>query len=193
MRKGGRSLACDWNTVSVLYSDWAAVLLLPSHWLTRKPPIQRSLQANQRRSGQKYSKWNCWNSGVRRISRRKAMSRSDSVSTRSSSSSATSSPMVTRNIRNTLRTNLFRSSTSPLAPPGPDDVLLLPPARRAALLPGPSSAPWPPLSGAAPASDSAPPSSSPAPRGVPLRWRPSAASVLPCSATGVGSTLFDGQ
>lgn len=80
--------------------------------LTRKPPIHRNLQANQRRRGQKYSKWNCWNSGVLRMSLKKAMSRSDSVSMMRSSSRANRSPMVTRKRRNTLRINLLSSSTS---------------------------------------------------------------------------------
>lgn len=149
------------------------------HLLMRKPPIHRNLQANQRRRGQKYSKWNCWNSGVLRMSLRKAMSRSDSVSMMRSSSRANSSPMVTRNRRNTLRTNLFRSSTSLCG-----DCLLL--TIRSALLPSLNSAACPSFD--VPASDSF---SSSMLQGEPLRWRARGIS-MPCSATGVGSTLSEG-
>lgn len=149
------------------------------HLLMRKPPIHLNLQANQRRRGQKYSKWNCWNSGVLRMSLRKAMSRSDSVSMIKSSRRANSSPMVTRNRRNTLRINLFSSSTS-----FDGDGLLL--SLRGALLPWPNSAPCPSFS--APASDSF---SSSMLQGEPLRWRAKGIST-PCSATGVGSKLSEG-
>lgn len=150
-----------------------------SYLLMRKPPIHRNLQANQRRRGQKYSKWNCWNSGVLRMSLRKAMSRSDSVSMMRSSSRANSSPIVTRNRRNTLRMNLFSSSKSL-----DGDGLLL--TIRSALLPGPNSAACPSF-GVLP-SDSF---SSSLLQVEPLRWRAKGIS-MPCSATGVGSMLSEG-
>lgn len=121
----------------------------------RKPPIHRNLQANQRRRGQKYSKWNCWNSGVLRMSLRKAMSRSDSVSMMRSSSRANSSPMVTRNKRKTLKMNLFSSCTSL----GGDGLLLTIPS---ALLPEVKTA-------ALPSFDAAAPDSSSMLQGAPLR------------------------
>ncbi|KAG7222416.1 hypothetical protein INR49_016276 [Caranx melampygus] len=168
------------------YSKWRPVssysVSEPStspHLLTRNPPIHRNLQANQRRRGQKYSKWNCWNSGVLRMSLRKAMSKSDSVSMMRSSRRAKSSPMVTKNRRNTLRTNLFSSSTSL----GGDGLLL---TIRSALLPLPPSAACPSFD--VPASPSF---CSSMLQVEPLRWRAKGIS-WPCSATGVGSTLSEG-
>lgn len=152
-----------------------------SHLLMRKLPIHRNLQANQRRRGQKYSKWNCWNSGVLRMSLRKATSSSDSVSTMSSSSSANSSPMVTRKRRRTLSTNLFSSCTSL----GGGALLLTKP--RPLLLP--QSPTWPRSFDAVAAAS--PDSSSSTLQGAPLRWRAAGASAR-CSATGVGSTLSEG-
>lgn len=165
--------------VGALWQLLACLVSLPwstSHLLMRKLPIHRNLQANQRRRGQKYSKWNCWNSGVLRMSLRKAMSSSDSVSTMSSSSSANSSPMVTRNKRKTLSTNLFSSCASL----GGGGLLLTKPSP---LLP--QSPTWPSFDPAAAASSSS------TLQGAPLRWRAGGTSA-PCSATGVGSTLSEG-
>lgn len=149
----------------------------PSYLVTTTLPIHRNLQANQRRRGQKYSKWNCWNSGVFRMSLRKAMSKSDSVNMMSSSSRVNSSPIVTRNRRNTLKINLLSSSTS-------GDCLLLTIPRDRLL--GPNSAAC--LSFEALSSDSF---SSSMLQGAPLRCRAKGMSV-PCSATGVGRTLSEG-
>lgn len=169
-----RCTMCPTSTGALSSSASVAV----THLLIRKPPIHLNLQANQRRSGQKYSKWNCWNSGVLRMSRRKAMSRSDSVSMMRSSKRANSSPMVTRNKRKTLRMNLFTSSTSL----GGGLVLTI----RSALLPALKSAACPSID--VPASD---PFSSSMLQGAPLRWRAPGISI-PCSATGVGSMLSEG-
>ncbi len=150
------------------------------HLLMSSPPTQRSLQANHRLRGQKYSKWNCSNSGVWRISRKNAMSRSDSVRMMRRRSKTKRSPMVTRSRRSTLKTNLFTCSVSLSASP---------PAlckRPAALLSAPNSAMLPTVG--VPASDSF---SSSMLQGAPLIWREAASSRL-CSATGVGSMLSEG-
>ncbi|TNN52331.1 hypothetical protein EYF80_037485 [Liparis tanakae] len=117
------------------------------------------------------------------MSLRKAMSRSDSVSMMRSSSSANSSPMVTRNRRSTLRMNLFSSSTSL----GGDGLPAA--AARGALLPEEEeeSAAWPSFD--APASGRR--SAAALHEAAPLRCRADGMSI-PRSATGEGSTLSEG-
>lgn len=153
-----------------------------SHWLMRKLPIHRNLQANQWRRGQKYSKWNCWNSGVLRMSLSKATSSSDSVSMMSSNSSPNNSPMVTRNKRSTLSKNLFSSCTSLWG-----GAWFL--TRPSLLLPQPPIGAF--FDDAAAAATASFDSFLSMLEVAPLRWRPGSISTL-CSFTGVGSTLSEG-